>query len=72
MVVELCAPRTHSPYFTFIPMGKLVLTYARSSGMRPSRERQPHCNNKSDQVRFLTDPCHVISFVCRGDQAPVH
>ena len=27
---DSCAPRTHSPYFTFIPMGKLALNYASS------------------------------------------
>jgi hypothetical protein len=43
MVVNLCAPRMCSPCFTFVPMRELVLNYARSSGMHPSRKVQPHC-----------------------------
>jgi len=35
VVVELCAQRTLSPYFIFIPMGILVLNFARSSGAYP-------------------------------------
>jgi hypothetical protein len=27
VVVNLCAPRTHPPYFTFNPIRKLVLNY---------------------------------------------
>jgi hypothetical protein len=30
VVVNLCAPRTQPPYFTFIPMRKLVFYYTSS------------------------------------------
>jgi hypothetical protein len=42
-VVNLSAPRKRPHYFTFIPIRKLVLNYAKSPGTRPSHEMRQHC-----------------------------
>ena len=43
MAVDLSANITYSPYFKFIVVGKLVLNYARTSGMHPSHKIRTHC-----------------------------
>ena len=40
--VDLYAPITHPPFYTFIPMGKSILNYARRSRTHSSYEVQPH------------------------------
>jgi hypothetical protein len=42
MDVNLRGPRHYPLYFTFIPMRKVVLNYAMSSGTRPSHKMRPH------------------------------
>jgi hypothetical protein len=43
VIVDLCAPMTHPPCFTFIPMENLVLTYARFLGTLIFHKMGPYC-----------------------------
>jgi len=55
-VINLCAPRTHSPYFTFISMGNLVLNYARSSGKHLSHKMREHCTGTFETNHSIKSP----------------
>ena len=55
MFVYSLAPRTHRPYFTLIPTGKIVSNYAGCSRRHPSHKMQPHSTSEWSRLRFKCD-----------------
>ena len=54
VLLDLCGPKSHARYFTFFPVGKLVLNYARSPGRRASQKK----NCARTVVVFTPDACN--------------
>jgi hypothetical protein len=61
--LDLCGPKSHARYFTFIPVGKLLLNYARSPGRRSSQKIATALWLSSLQVPITGHKQPVFTFV---------